>query len=170
MPPPELNPRAASILKSAVAATLDDALLKSVLPVPGEAPAKAIQAKPLAVPAPRHVAPHGAAPRNMAPHAPKRAIPKTNPTRPAAGARPVDRNAQPLEPVQLSGARLLLEGKSMTEVAAALGVHRYTVTRWKSDPRFQAELRRQVERAALRNTAPHGATPPPRAQNELSGR
>ena len=169
MPPPEPNPRAASILKNAVAATLDDALLRSVLRVPGQVPGT-IRTKPLAVPAPLHVAPHGAAPRNTAPHAHPRPVAKTNPTRPAAGARPVERNAQPLEPIQLTGARLLLEGRSMTEVAAALGVHRYTVTRWKSDPRFQAELRRQVERAALRNTVPHGATPPPRAQNELSGR
>jgi hypothetical protein len=43
-------------------------------------------------------------------------------------------------------------------VAGELGVHRYTVSRWQSDPRFQAELRRQTERAALRHAAQQSAT------------
>jgi hypothetical protein len=61
---------------------------------------------------------------------------------------------------------MLLEGCSITETAAALGVNRYTITRWKGDPRFQSELRRQISvttarrecraaGAALRHMAPH---------------
>ena len=92
---------------------------------------------------------------------------KTNPAPPPANRR----NPRPLKPIQLTGARLLLQGEPTGAVAMALGVHRYTVTRWKSDPRFQAELRRQVDRAALRNTAPHGATvSKPIGQNEPEGR
>jgi hypothetical protein len=101
--------------------------------------------------------PPGAAPRNTAPHS-QRPAGRTNPRR----------TPQRLKPKQLSGARLLLAGRSITQVAAALGVHRYTVTRWQSDPQFQAELRRQTADAAAqggvaagaapRNVAPHGAT------------
>ena len=69
---------------------------------------------------------------------------------------------------------MLLAGHYAVDVAATIGVHPYTVSRWKSDPRFQAELRRQVAHAAARdeaaaqalqgaaprNTAPQSATPP----------
>ena len=55
-------------------------------------------------------------------------------------------------------ARLLLSGRGVAEVAGELGVHPYTVSRWKRDPLFDAELRRQVERATGRNTAQQSAT------------
>ena len=67
----------------------------------------------------------------------------------------------------MTAARLLLAGRSVVAVAAELGVHPYTVSRWKRDPGFQAELRRQVDGATGRNTAqqkPTASTPP--AQNE----
>ena len=116
----------------------------------------------------------GAAPRHTAPQtgvSPGR----TNPT--SVGRQ--------LKPKQLTAARLLLAGRQITEVAAALGVHRYTISRWQSDPLFQAELRRQTaastaapagspvatlratDGAAPRHSAPHGATfRAPPAQNE----
>ena len=133
MPGNPPDPRAASALSRAVNATLDDSLLTR-LTKPAAAPQSA---------APRHTAPLGAT-------SGARPIVKTKP--------PVPRGGRPLKPIQLSAARLLLDGKSVTDVAAELEVHRYTVSRWQSDPRFQAELRRQVERAALRNTAPQRAT------------
>jgi hypothetical protein len=138
-PKPNPHPRAAAALKSAAAAAVDDSLLKIPLSSP-------------ALPQPQP-ADSGAAPRNMAQHIgpPKT---KTNPPPPPANGR----NPRPLKPIQLTGARLLLQGEPTQAVAATLGVHRYTVSRWKSDPRFQAELRRQVDRAAQRNTAQHGAT------------
>jgi len=63
-----------------------------------------------------------------------------------------------LKPLQLSAARLLLQGHCITAVAAALQIHRYTITRWKKSPAFQAELRRQTD-ALARHTAQQGATP-----------
>jgi hypothetical protein len=83
--------------------------------------------------------------------------------------RPSQRPPRPLNPNQISAARLLLAGTSVTETADAIGVNRYTITRWKADPRFQNELRRQasatearerakLDRAAPRHMAPHGAT------------
>jgi hypothetical protein len=73
---------------------------------------------------------------------------------------------------------MLLAGSSVIETASALGINRYTITRWKADPRFQAELRRQTSvmaarheaqpgRAAPRHMAPHCATfSRPPMQNE----
>jgi hypothetical protein len=53
----------------------------------------------------------------------------------------------------------LLAGMTVTEVATRMGLHPYTVTRWKRDPRFQAELRRQVSVAIARQSEPTaGAT------------
>ena len=95
-----------------------------------------------------------AAPRNMAPHSPRPAG-RTNPRR--AFTR--------LKPKQLSAARLLLAGRSITDVATALGVHRYTVTRWQSDPLFQAELRRQTADTAARGAVTTGAAPRNTAQH-----
>jgi hypothetical protein len=75
------------------------------------------------------------------------------------------RPAKPLNPNQLTAARLLLAGHSVTAVAATLGVDPYTISRWKKDPRFQSELRR---------TAPPGATPRhnfyPPVQNQPTAR
>lgn len=121
----------------------------------------------------------GAAPRHLAPHS---SSPSggTNPT--PAQVRP-DSSAgratgKPLKAKQLTASRLLLAGGAVGEVASALRIHRYTVTRWQSDPRFQAELRRQnraiaarvqaeVGGAAPRHGAPHGATRSPApARNE----
>jgi hypothetical protein len=134
-----VNPHAASALNRAAAAALDDGLLKILL----SSPVIAQPAGTAAGAAPRHTAPQNGPP-----------ICKTNPPRPPQNTR----NSRPLKPIQLTGARLLLEGKPIGAIAAELGVHRYTVTRWIADPRFQAELRRQVDRAALRNAAQRGAT------------
>lgn len=127
----------------------------------------------------------GAAPRHLAPHSSS-----PNPTSsPAGGTNPTPAQVRPdsiagratgkpLKAKQLTAARLLLAGGAVGEVASALRVHRYTVTRWQSDPRFQAELRRQnraiaarlqaeVGGAAPRHGAPHGATRSPApARNE----
>jgi hypothetical protein len=121
-----------------------------------------------------------AALRDSIPNVP-RVVSPTAPPQPAAlqsARKKSPLPARPLNPNQISAARMLLEGCSITDAAAALGVHRYTITRWKADPRFQSELRRQssvtttrheaqANRAAPRHMAPHGATflrPP--AQNK----
>ena len=104
--------------------------------------ARAISA---ALPAITLPAPHGATKTHTAPQLPTRPC-KTNPPR----------NAKPLNPNQLTAARLLLAGHSVTAVAAALRVDPYTVSRWKKDPRFQSELRYQTAR--LSTPAPYGAT------------
>ena len=125
-----------------------------MLPTPSAAPPDAGPAQP------------GATPRNTAQQS-ARPYCKTNPLRPPTSARPVPAQAAParpagavasvprgpLRPVQMTAARLLLAGRPVKAVAAALGMHPYTVSRWKSDPRFQAELRRQVDGATGRNTA-----------------
>lgn len=108
----------------------------------------------------RPAAPAGAALCHLAPHSSSPAG-GTNPTpaqvRPGSSAgRSTDR---PLKPKQLTAARLLLAGGAVGEVASALRVHRYTVTRWQSDPRFQAELRRQNGAAAVRLQSQAGAAP-----------
>src|SRR5688500_16057913 len=113
-------------------------------------------------------APQGATLRNTAPQGAARDASPGERTKPAPVAR-----RRPLNPNQLTAARMLLTGHYAVDVAATIGVHPYTVSRWKSDPRFQAELRRQVAHAAARdevaaqalqgaaprNTAPQGATP-----------
>jgi hypothetical protein len=63
-----------------------------------------------------------------------------------------------LRPIQLTAARLLLAGQPINAVAATLGLHPYTITRWKQNPLFQAELRRQTD-ALARNTAQQKPTP-----------
>ena len=111
---------------------------------------------PASAPAPASPPPGGATGRNPAQQT--RTFVKTKPRR--AG----------VTPRQMLAARLLLSGRGVAEVAGELGVHPYTVSRWKRDPLFEAELRRQVERATGRNTAQPGATrlrTP--AQNEATG-
>jgi len=79
----------------------------------------------------------------------------------------VARPPRPLNPRQLTAARQLLAGRSVTAVALGMGLHPYTVTRWKRDPRFQAELRRQVSVAIARQEAnAGGATPRNTAQQK----
>src|SRR5688500_14441868 len=73
----------------------------------------------------------GAAPRNTAQQ--DHAFDKTNPRQPR------------VPPRQMAAARLLLAGRRVMEVAAELGVHRYTVSRWKRQPGFEAEVRRQLD-------------------------
>jgi hypothetical protein len=103
---------------------------------------------------------------------------KTNPTQPPNPQSTI-RNRQsqkPLNPNQLTAARLLLAGQSVTAVAASLRVDPYTISRWKKDPRFQAELRRQIHLQANPPTraAPQCATPRhnfyPFLQNEPTAR
>lgn len=77
---------------------------------------------------------------------------------PAAPAKP-----KPLKPRQLSAARLLLAGHSVSAAAAALHIHPYTLNRWKRYPLFHAELRRQTD-ALARNTAQQKPT----ARNNLT--
>jgi hypothetical protein len=152
------NLRGASALDRAVAAALGDDILS------GFAAARA--------------APPGATARDTAPQqlppVPGPAQ-KTNPPPPPAPPAPdrvtvpVARKPKPLDPRRLTAARLLLAGRSVNAVAAELGVHRYTVSRWKSDPRFEAELRRQVAGAAARNTAQQNVTiPRPGPKNEAT--
>ena len=115
---------------------------------PGAEPTTGSISAPVPVPARR------ATGRNTAQQ--NHAFDKTNPRR-AAG----------LKPRQMTAARLLLAGRGVAEVAAELGVHPYTVSRWKRDALFDAELRRQLDRATKTNTAqqkPTNAQPP--ARNE----
>lgn len=90
-------------------------------------------------------------------------------TRPLIQTNP--RRAGGVTPRQMTAARLLLAGRRVAEVAGELGVHPYTVSRWKRDPSFEAELRRQVERATARNAAQQkpAAWHPP-ARNEPNAR
>lgn len=67
----------------------------------------------------------------------------------------------------MTAARMLLAGHTVANVAAELGVHPYTISRWKRDPRFDAELQRQVDSATPRNTAQQNPTSRmPPARNE----
>ena len=134
---PRSQPRAESALRRAVHAALGEGVLDRLLS---------------SVPAPQGVKPQGAAPRNTAPPV-SRPNCKPDPPPPATARG----NPKPLKAIQLTAARLLLEGKATGEVAKELGVHRWTVSRWQTDPRFQAELRRQVERAAQRHAAQQSA-------------
>ena len=104
-------------------------------------------------------APQGAAPRDTAPQVSPRPG-DTNPSPCDTGALAPNavHHLKPLKAVQMAAARLLLQGRSLTEAAEELNVHRYTISRWQSDPRFQMELRRQTERAALRHAAQQSAT------------
>ena len=95
--------------------------------------------------------------------------PPAAPVPPAVPPRPPDRTRppRPLAPRQLTAARLLLAGMRVSEVAARLGVDPYTVTRWKRDPRFQAEIRRQVSVAVAKQIEPTpGATKTNTAQRK----
>jgi len=74
---------------------------------------------------------------------------------------------RPLNPNQLTAARLLLHGYQVRLIAEFLDLHPYTVSRWKKDPRFQAELRRQTD-LGVRHTAQQGATRNAPAQNEAT--
>ena len=107
----------------------------------------------------RDDAPQGAAPRNTAPQVSPRPV-ETNPPRrnDAAPSMGAVHNPKPLKAIQMAAARLLLQGRTLTEAAEELNVHRYTISRWQSDPQFQLELRRQTERAAQRHTAQQRAT------------
>ena len=71
-----------------------------------------------------------------------------NPTK-SSGAREISKTnpnsrsaAQPLSPRQLAAVRHLSAGKRVGVVAAALRVTRQTISTWKRDPRFRAELAR----------------------------
>ena len=71
-------------------------------------------------------------------------IPSPNLT-PPLNPEPQSPNPEPaLSPQQLTALNLLMMGKPVAIVAYTLGVHRNTVTRWKTqDPRFIAELNRR---------------------------
>jgi hypothetical protein len=92
----------------------------------------------------------GATARNTAQQFPLQKKGKSNP--------PLRTSPKPLRPNQLTAARLLLAGHSVSTAAAALKIHPYTLSRWKRNPAFQAELRRQVDSLA-RNTAQQKPTP-----------
>lgn len=106
--------------------------------------------------APRHPAPQASSPSRGTNPTPLSVRPSGGGGAAPSGSRSTDR---PLKPKQLTAARLLLAGGAVGEVASALRVHRYTVTRWQSDPRFQAELRRQNGAAAVRLQSEAGAAP-----------
>ena len=63
----------------------------------------------------------------------------------------------PLPPRQLSAARLLLAGHTLSSAATSLGLSRYTLARWQKSPAFRAELLRQLAQFP-RHQAPQGAT------------
>ena len=50
-----------------------------------------------------------------------------------------------LSPEQLNAIDLLTTGKTDADVAAVVGVHRVTVTRWRTSPSFTAALNRRRE-------------------------
>jgi hypothetical protein len=160
MPLPDLNPRAASALRNAVAATLDDSLLKCVLPaapVPAKppAPTRRAQANRISRPAPRNTAPQSAAPRNTAQHGPDAAGAKTNPMRRPGATRIEGQDGPPLKPVQLSAARLLLQGKDDDRGGRGTGgapVHRDALAVRPALPCGAAAA------AGPRHMAQHGAT------------
>jgi DNA-binding NarL/FixJ family response regulator len=94
-------------------------------------------------------APHGATKTHAAPQ-PQPPLRKTNPPRPSSN--------KPLNPNQLTAARLLLAGHRVIDVASILKVDPYTVSRWKKDPRFQSELHYQIAYQSI-PAAPQKATP-----------
>lgn len=106
----------------------------------------------------------GATARNTAQQFPPpkcKSNPPPNPNSPIRNPR-FDSN-KPLRPNQLTAARLLLAGHSVSAAAASLKIHPYTLSRWKRNPAFQAELRRQTDYLA-RNTAQQKPT----ARNNFS--
>jgi hypothetical protein len=94
-------------------------------------------------------APQGATKTHAAPQ-PQPQLRKTNPPRPPSN--------KPLNPNQLTAARLLLAGHRVIDVASVLNVDPYTVSRWKKDPRFQSELHYQIAVQSI-PAAPQKATP-----------
>jgi hypothetical protein len=108
-------------------------------------------------------APHSATSRHNAPH-PNPSFCQTNPTPPAQ-----PRSTWPLSHRQLLALQFLAAGHTLTATAAALRLHRYTLTRWLKNPLFQAHLERRlagpihlhVTSATKRHTAPQSATPQP---------
>jgi transposase-like protein len=66
--------------------------------------------------------------------------------------------------------RMLLEGLTMKAAARRLGVNPHTLTRWSADTRFQAEVRRQAERAAPTNVhiSPQNPTRVPPAADKTN--
>jgi hypothetical protein len=115
---------------------------------------------------------HSATARNTA----QQFSPQKSKSNPPSNPKPAIRHPQsnkPLRPNQLTAARLLLAGHSVSAAAASLKIHPYTLSRWKRNPVFQAELRRQTD-AMARNTAQQKPASrnnsTPFWQNEVTGR
>jgi hypothetical protein len=137
MSSPERSPLAqVTALATAVTAALDQRKISNAL-------AAAAVARAAAGPTST-----GAAPRHTAPQTGVSPV-RTNPTS----------VKRPLKPKHLTADRLLLAGRRITDVAAAVRVHRYTVSRWQADPAFQAELRRQTAAATAAPARPRDVTP-----------
>jgi hypothetical protein len=66
---------------------------------------------------------------------------------PTAPAQNEPRFPAPLTPRQLHAARLLVAGHTVKSAAAHLGVNRHTVSEWKKNPDFQAEVQRALQSA-----------------------
>jgi len=103
-----------------------------------------------ALPLPTFAAPERATSRHISPQNPPPAQNEPTPAPP--------RRRHPLKPIQFTAARLLLLGHTSSVVAQTLRINRYTLTRWKQDPRFRAELDRQL---AVHLTLDHDDTPVP---------
>lgn len=58
-----------------------------------------------------------------------------------------------LTPQQRLAIQLLCDGNGMTAVASEVGVDVSTVTRWKKDPYFQTEYKRESQRVGLADQA-----------------
>jgi FixJ family two-component response regulator len=101
----------------------------------------------------------------MHPHAPGRTLDRanreTNP--PHTGAADAASSARELTLRQHAAIRHLVRGYPLGKIAAHLGVSRHTVTRWKHDPGFVAELERLRREMTAAIVSPSArATPPPR--------
>ncbi len=138
-----------------------------------QAIAAALPSIPLHAPSPLPAQPR-ATETNTAQQIPPE-IHQSNPPRPAPSSTfhppSAPSKPKPLKPLQLSAARLLLAGHSVIATAAALKIHPYTLSRWKRNPLFHAELRRQTD-ALARNAAQQKQTPrnnfSPFLQNEAT--
>jgi len=62
------------------------------------------------------------------------------------GMKPPKKNRE-LAPRQLLAAQLLVFGRSIAAAARQLGVNECTIRRWKTDPRFVAEIQRLIAEA-----------------------
>ena len=51
-------------------------------------------------------------------------------------------------------ARMLLSGRRVTDAAAAIGIDRHTLLRWRRDPAFDGEVRRMAMEMPMPEVSP----------------